>query len=193
MQAKEWEKLIEVMGKPKWAENPRYHDRLAMGTDYPDECDALLEPWLKERTKQDLFSLFQDNALPFCPVDDVKEVLESSQLRERQFFVKIEHPQAGARTRPGVVWKLLSLTLPPLATISPTASASRSYLSAGLVNDLNWIGLDDLAQSAVCCTASATRSASCSWMSAGCLMVSLCWTLSPLCCTTWVTSWASSF
>lgn len=94
-QAEQWSRFLGLMGNPKWAENPRYRDRRAMEEQYPDEVDALLIPWLKQYTKQEILELCQKNRIPFAPVYNIGEVLDQPQLKQLDFFVDLEHPQAG--------------------------------------------------------------------------------------------------
>ena len=105
-QVAQWIKFVELMGKPEWAENPRYRNRRAMFEEYPDEADALLAPWLREHTKEEIFSLSRENHLPFAPVRTMDEVVNDPQLRVREFFHSFSHPEAGSIEYPGAAYKL---------------------------------------------------------------------------------------
>ncbi len=63
-----------------------------MAREYPDEVDALILPWLKERTKEEVFRLCKEHGVPFAPVRDFQEVLEDDNFRQRDFFVDIDGP-----------------------------------------------------------------------------------------------------
>jgi crotonobetainyl-CoA:carnitine CoA-transferase CaiB-like acyl-CoA transferase len=94
-QIAQWTRFLKLMGNPNWAEYPRYRDRRAMKEKYPDEVNALLLPWLKEHTKEEIFKLCQDRHIPFAPVYNVGELVNHTHLKERNFFVEIEHSQVG--------------------------------------------------------------------------------------------------
>ena len=51
-QLQQWIRFLDLMGNPTWVENPRYRDRRRMTEEYPEEVDALLVPWLAERTRR---------------------------------------------------------------------------------------------------------------------------------------------
>jgi crotonobetainyl-CoA:carnitine CoA-transferase CaiB-like acyl-CoA transferase len=102
----QWMRFLEVMGNPEWAKNPRYHNKRAMLEEYPDEVDDLLKPWLKDRTKEEIFALCQDNRVPFAPAYDIREVVENEHLNQRGYFVEIEHAAAGNLLYPGAPFKL---------------------------------------------------------------------------------------
>lgn len=105
-QLKQWLKFLELMGNPVWAENPRYRDRHAMQDEYPEEVDALLTPWFRERTRKDLFELFEENSLPFAPVYNMEDEFRDPHLQERGFFVEINRKESGMLKYPGAPYKL---------------------------------------------------------------------------------------
>jgi len=94
-QVAQWARFIELLGSPEWSQDPRYRDRRAMHEEYPDEVNALLLPWFRERTKEEIFRLCRENRIPFAPIYAIDEVANHPHLKERAFFDEIEHPQAG--------------------------------------------------------------------------------------------------
>jgi CoA:oxalate CoA-transferase len=94
-QLEQWIRFLKLMGNPSWTENPRYRNRRAMHEEYPDETDELLKPWFKEHTQEEIFQLCQQNRIPFSPVYNIGELVNHPHLRERKFFVEIDHPRAG--------------------------------------------------------------------------------------------------
>ncbi|MBI2543634.1 MAG: CoA transferase [Candidatus Rokubacteria bacterium] len=100
-----WKKFVEAMGSPAWTRNPRYQDRARMGREYPDEVDALLAPWLEERTSDELLWICRERGIPFSVVRDAAGVAACLQLRARGFFVEIPHPETGTLRYPGAPWK----------------------------------------------------------------------------------------
>jgi len=104
-QVKQWIKFIELMGNPEWSGEPRYRDRHAMEDDYPEEVDALLAPWFLERTKKELFELFERNAIPFAPLYDMADEISEPHLAERRFFTRLDRAETGTLTYPGPAYK----------------------------------------------------------------------------------------
>lgn len=82
----EWNRLVKVMGDPPWASEPRYQNLRAMGRDYPDEVDALLQPWLSQHTMAELEQLALANNLIVAPVRSLAEVLATPQFNSNGFF-----------------------------------------------------------------------------------------------------------
>ena len=82
----EWERFVEAMGSPAWAREPRYQKLRAMGQQYPDEIDALIAPWLRQRTKAEIEEIADRFRLTIAPLRDVADVLATPQLGHRGFL-----------------------------------------------------------------------------------------------------------
>ncbi len=100
-----WKRFVEAMGNPAWTRDPRYQDRALMGREYSDEVDALLAPWLEERTSEELLRICRERGIPFSVVRDAPAVAACPQLAARGFFVEIRHPEAGTLRYPGAPWR----------------------------------------------------------------------------------------
>lgn len=112
----DWETFARFVGREELL-NPKYADgpsRLR----YADEIDAVLGPWLRERTREQLFHEAQAWRFPFAMVLGLDEVLEDPQHRARGFFSTIRHPAAGDITYPGAPF-LMSQTPFQLARPAP--------------------------------------------------------------------------
>ena len=101
----EWARLVQAMGQPAWAADPRYQDLHAMGRDYPKEVDALITPWLQQHTRAELMELAEAHGFPLGPLRTMAEVAASPQFAHRRFFREIPHATHGAITVPGVPWQ----------------------------------------------------------------------------------------
>ena len=99
-----WGRLVQVMGSPEWALDPFFQDQ-ANRNELPDELEALLEPWLMEHTKEELFQLGLANRFPLTPYYTSAELDQLPHLKEREFFVEVEHPIAGSLRYPGAPYK----------------------------------------------------------------------------------------
>ena len=47
-EGRQWRKLLEIMGDPQWAKDPRFANRTDMNNLYADEVDGYMEAWLAE-------------------------------------------------------------------------------------------------------------------------------------------------
>jgi crotonobetainyl-CoA:carnitine CoA-transferase CaiB-like acyl-CoA transferase len=82
----EWERFVEAMGSPAWAREPRYQKLRAMGQQYPEEVDALVAPWLHERTKAEIEEIADRFRLTIAPLRDLTDVIATPQLSHRGFL-----------------------------------------------------------------------------------------------------------
>ena len=102
----DWERFVKAIGEPDWTKNPRYQDRRKMGTEYPDEVDSLLGEWLQHHTKDEIWALCLKNGIPYVPLRKINEVVEDVHLKERGFYVELDHRIAGRLRYPGAPYKL---------------------------------------------------------------------------------------
>ncbi len=100
-----WPRIVAWMGMPELLQDPRFTAAETRPL-YHGDFDAILMPWLLERTQQELVGSAQAHRLPVTPVYTIDEVLKDPQFNARGFFVDIEHPLAGRITYPGVPFKL---------------------------------------------------------------------------------------
>src|SRR5581483_7375739 len=101
----EWQRLIEFLGRPEWAESPLFADRLVRGQN-SDAVIAVLDDALAGRTVQETYHALQARRVPCAPVNSMADVLASEHLRARGFYATLDHPDAGELTYPGAPWQL---------------------------------------------------------------------------------------
>ncbi|MBI4307603.1 MAG: CoA transferase [Chloroflexi bacterium] len=101
-QLAQWLRFLEILGNPEWTKNPRYRDRRAMASQYPQEVDALLAPWFMARTREEVFKACQEKRVPYCPVYNIGESMENPQIKARGFLAEAERPDTGPIQYPGL-------------------------------------------------------------------------------------------
>ena len=106
IEGSQWKRFLEIMGMPAWASDPKYRDRWQVAERYAEEVDALVEPWMMEHTREEIFNVCRANRVPFCPVMTVDEVVRHPHFQERGFTTTVEHPVAGRVTAPGAPFQL---------------------------------------------------------------------------------------
>jgi crotonobetainyl-CoA:carnitine CoA-transferase CaiB-like acyl-CoA transferase len=94
-QLEQWKRLIEVLGNPEWSKDPKYRDRRTIAGQTADEVNALMIPWMREHTKEEIFKICQEKRVPCAPIYDIAEVLNHRQIKAMDFFVKLDHKEAG--------------------------------------------------------------------------------------------------
>ena len=102
-----WKRYLQVMGNPEWAKDSRVQN-LERGyvEEHRDELDANQMDWLSNYTKEELWKIFRENRLPFYPVQKIPDVLESDQLKDRDYFQVVDQPEVGHIKIPGMPLKL---------------------------------------------------------------------------------------
>jgi benzylsuccinate CoA-transferase BbsE subunit len=75
--------------------------------EHDDEVHAALQAFFASKTKQEAYTEAQRRRLPLAPVNTARDLVESSQLHARGFFVDLEHPELGTSLRyPGAPYTL---------------------------------------------------------------------------------------
>jgi len=105
----EWETLVELLDseglaadlkEPKWQDEEHHHQHF-------DHVIQVLERWASVHTTAELLALGQFMRLPWAPVASLSEVAGSPQLKARDFFVPVAHPETGTSfLYPGAPFKL---------------------------------------------------------------------------------------
>ncbi|MEE8470466.1 MAG: CoA transferase [Dehalococcoidia bacterium] len=106
IQGYQWKRFLEAMGTPEWMEDPRFRDRILMSWQYADEVDALVEVWLIEHTKEEIFEICRERRITFAPVRNIDEVANDPHFEARGFFVEIDRPFTGVLKYPGAPYQL---------------------------------------------------------------------------------------
>lgn len=101
----QWELLCQFMGMPELIDDPRFVDGFRRA-EHRDEITALLTRWLEDKEKDYLFHEGQSWRIPFCLIPNTEEILRQEQHRQREYFVKVQHPLAGELTQPGAPFKM---------------------------------------------------------------------------------------
>ena len=66
-----------------------------------DLVDALMLPWLLDHDKVEIFKAGQERGLGFAFVATMEDILGMEQLVSRDYFVELDHPEAGKLKYPG--------------------------------------------------------------------------------------------
>ena len=65
------------------------------------EFDAFFFPWALERTKAELWPHFQKYGVISAPSNTIEDVFNCPHLKERGYWLEIDHPEAGKLKYPG--------------------------------------------------------------------------------------------
>lgn len=113
-----------LIGKPELATDPRFLDTASWRQHQP-EVTRMVAEWCMGRGKWEIWHLAQELQIPCAPVLDAGDLTTSEALRQRSFFLEVEHPAAGRVTMPGFpyVFSDTPLTLrSPAPTLDETVA-----------------------------------------------------------------------
>jgi crotonobetainyl-CoA:carnitine CoA-transferase CaiB-like acyl-CoA transferase len=101
----QWQRLMELMGNPEWASWEIFKDPFVRAENW-DVLKPYLEEWIKQWEVEDLWRAGQERRICFSPVFTMAQLAKQPQLRARNFFVEVTHPQAGTLTHLGPPYQL---------------------------------------------------------------------------------------
>ena len=99
-QQDQWERMVELMGGPAWAEDPKFATRDSR-LDHWAALEPLLSAWTAELAKEDVYRRCQASHIPSFPLNTAADLFHSAQFQDRGFFVEADHPVVGKLTYPG--------------------------------------------------------------------------------------------
>lgn len=97
----QWASLCSLMGLEHVTDDPRFQTNLPRA-EHADALDELMSPWLQARTADEIFHLAQAFRVPFALVPSTRDLIGLDQLRERDFWLTVDHPSLGALRQPGL-------------------------------------------------------------------------------------------
>ncbi len=105
----QWETLVEWMDSEGMAGDLK--DKKYLDEQYREKNLShileVLERWTRTHRVDELFQLAQLMRYPWAPIYSLEEVLDSPQLKERNFFIEVKHPELGRLLKyPGIPYRL---------------------------------------------------------------------------------------
>ncbi len=101
---RDWQALMKLIGDPEWAKEDRFSSDASRGR-HGEEINALLLEWTMKHTKDEIYHRGQAVGCPVGKVFTAPDLVNSTHLQARQFFVEIEHPDMGKVKYPTVPYK----------------------------------------------------------------------------------------
>lgn len=103
---KEWLSFRDVTGHPQWADDSRFATLLSRKAN-EDELDKLVESWTINYAPYELMALLQQAGIAAGVVQNGQDLLENDlQLRHRDCFQELEHPEMGRHVYQTAPFKL---------------------------------------------------------------------------------------
>ena len=91
---RQWQAFKKVMGRPKWAEKECFSTPGGRWKNQ-DELDRLVESWTIHHDKYAITQMLQKENVPAGPVMNSADSYNDPHLRDRKFFEKVTHADAG--------------------------------------------------------------------------------------------------
>lgn len=100
----EWSALCTALSRADWAADPRL--ATADGRrEHHEELDGGIGAWAAELDHREAAAHLQAAGVPAAPVLANYELLTDPHLHQRQFYISIDHPEAGVLPFAGMPWK----------------------------------------------------------------------------------------
>ncbi len=111
-------RVFRVIGKPEWITDERITGNLNNPEVIGGEVEAAFLAWLRPLTKQQAMEQAQAQGWPLSALNTPADVLRDPHMRERGFFVTVDHPEVGSLELPGLALRFSGtpgeLRRPPL-------------------------------------------------------------------------------
>jgi benzylsuccinate CoA-transferase BbsF subunit len=142
----EWQGFKKALGNPPWAEARRFAT-LSARLKNKKALDELIEGWTKTRPAEEVMVLLQAQGVAAGVVQNARDLAKDPQLKERGFFIELDHPEMG-KTISDATPIRLSDTPPQYSRPAPLPGQDNNYvysellgLSGGEINKLKKQGV----------------------------------------------------
>ena len=101
----EWQNFCRVLNNPKWSQDPRF-TTLAGRLENVDELDCLVEQWTLNYSAEQIMERMQVARVAAGVVKNAKDMHEDPQLKHRNHYWVLDHPETGPATYDSPAYKL---------------------------------------------------------------------------------------
>jgi benzylsuccinate CoA-transferase BbsF subunit len=122
----EWQKFKQALGNPPWANDERFATLTGRLKNKP-ALDKLIEGWTKEHTAEEVMALLQKKGIAAGVVQSAADLAQDPQLKQRGFFIELDHPQMG-KTVSDANPVRLSAAPPQYTRVSPLPGQDNEYV-----------------------------------------------------------------
>ena len=122
----EWQRFCQALGNPDWTTTPEYRTVLAR-KDNEDQLDLLIGQWTQNLTAEEVTKQLQSAGVSAGPMMKASDLISDPQLKHRESFVTLEHPEIGPHTYRPTGFKL-SKTPEKLERPAPCLGEHNEYV-----------------------------------------------------------------
>jgi crotonobetainyl-CoA:carnitine CoA-transferase CaiB-like acyl-CoA transferase len=127
----EWQSLLEVMGRPRWASDEKFATPLKRYRNR-NELNALVAEWTRSQDKEQLSRDLQARKVSAAPVRSPSEQLSDPQLEATGFFQYVERKYTGRHPYPSFPVRLDGV-YPRIHRAGPTVGEDNHYVFTELL------------------------------------------------------------
>jgi crotonobetainyl-CoA:carnitine CoA-transferase CaiB-like acyl-CoA transferase len=100
-----WPWFARAIGRPELIDDPRFKDNFSR-LQHNDELEAVVYEWAGGQRAKEVYRSAGAARAPIAFVHTLGDLMESEQLRAREYFQQVDHPVAGALTYPGAPFRM---------------------------------------------------------------------------------------
>jgi crotonobetainyl-CoA:carnitine CoA-transferase CaiB-like acyl-CoA transferase len=97
----EWRALSRAMGDPAWAQDPRFGTALGR-KQHEEELEKAIARWTRDKVAEDLMAKLQEAGVGAGVAISCTDMHNHPQLKHRNFFHYLEHPEGGTMPHLGL-------------------------------------------------------------------------------------------
>jgi formyl-CoA transferase len=97
-----WRRMIEAMGHPEWAADPRFASNPAR-TAHANEVDAAVGGWFAQHSAEDAQRILDEAGVPVSPIYSIADIFSDAHYRARQDIVEADDETIGRVPMPAVL------------------------------------------------------------------------------------------
>jgi crotonobetainyl-CoA:carnitine CoA-transferase CaiB-like acyl-CoA transferase len=101
----DFELLAGAIGRPELARDPRFNTAAARKRN-EDELDAAISGWTSQRSAAEAEQILQAAGVAAAMCAPNKFVSEDAHLKERGYWVYLDHPEVGVQQHCGIPWRM---------------------------------------------------------------------------------------
>ncbi len=101
--------MMEKEGMAGWLKgyDPRNFDGSSIAQEERERMNEVFLNFFQTKTRRELYDTAIEKGIVLCPLNTIKDIVESPQLAAREYFIEVEHPELGDTiTYPGASVKL---------------------------------------------------------------------------------------
>jgi benzylsuccinate CoA-transferase BbsF subunit len=136
----EWQRLCQILDHAEWMQDPRFMT-IAGRKQHEDELDRLIGDWTKDYPAEQVMALLQGAGVPAGAVQRGQEMLQDPQLKHRQHYRVLNHPEIGPHSYNSPAYRL-SKTPCEMNRPAPCLGEHNSFVYSELLG----ISDDEIAQ-----------------------------------------------